>query len=95
MNRSASRLSLCGAIFDASKKRLELSKSEELISSPDFWNDSERSQKLMQERKRLEKAIGEDGYLAEKGIVTLPGAEADKTRAVAKDMTPMSAEGLK
>ena len=42
-----------------------------------------------------EKAIGEDGYLAEKGIVTLPGAEADKTRAVAKDMTPMSAEGLK
>ena len=42
-----------------------------------------------------DKAIGEDGYLAEKGIVTLPGAEADKTRAVAKDMTPMSAEGLK
>jgi len=42
-----------------------------------------------------DKAIGEDGYLAEKGLVTLPGAEADKTRAVAKDMTPMSAEGLK
>ena len=42
-----------------------------------------------------DKAIGEDGYLADKGLVTLPGAEADKTRAVAKDMTPMSAEGLK
>ena len=60
MNRSASRLSLCGAIFDASKKRAELAKSEELISSPDFWNDSERSQKVMQDRKRLEKAIAED-----------------------------------
>ncbi len=60
MNRSASRLSLCGAIFDAANKRLELSKSEELIASPDFWNDSERSQKLMQDRKRLEKAVGDD-----------------------------------
>ena len=60
MNRSASRLSLCGAIFDAANKRLELSKSEELIASPDFWNDSERSQKLLQDRKRLEKAVGDD-----------------------------------
>jgi peptide chain release factor 2 len=64
MNRSASRLSLCGAIFDASKKRLELSKTEELISSPDFWNDSERSQKLMQERKRLEKGIADDAEVS-------------------------------
>jgi len=31
-----------------------------LISAPDFWNDPERSQKLMQERKRLEKSVGED-----------------------------------
>ena len=67
MNRSASRLSLCGAIFDASKKRAELAKSEELIASPDFWNDSERSQKVMQDRKRLEKSIGED---AEVGSMT-------------------------
>lgn len=64
MNRSASRLSLCGAIFDASKKRLELSKTEDLISSPDFWNDSERSQKLMQDRKRLEKGIADDAEVS-------------------------------
>ena len=31
-----------------------------MILAPDFWNDSERSQKLMQDRKRLEKAIGDD-----------------------------------
>ena len=33
-----------------------------------------------------DKAMGEDGYLADKGLVTLPGDEADKTRAVAKDL---------
>ena len=63
MNRSASSPSLCGAIFDAARKRAELAKSEELIASPDFWNDSVRSQKLMQDRKRLEKSIGEDAEL--------------------------------
>ena len=42
-----------------------------------------------------DKAIGEDGYLADKGLVTLPGAEADKTRAVAKDLTVLKAEDVK
>ena len=42
-----------------------------------------------------DKAIGQDGYLADKGLVTLPGAEADKTRAVAKDMTVLKAEDVK
>ena len=31
-----------------------------------------------------EKAIGEDGYLAAKGLVTLPGEEAAKTKAAAE-----------
>ena len=42
-----------------------------------------------------DKAIGEDGYLADKGLVTLPGEEADKTRAVAKDMTVLTADDVK
>mgnify|MGYP003326957240 CR=1 FL=1 len=42
-----------------------------------------------------DKAIGQDGYLADKGLVTLPGEEADKTRAVAKDMTVLTAEDVK
>ncbi|PZF76701.1 phosphate ABC transporter substrate-binding protein [Aestuariivirga litoralis] len=42
-----------------------------------------------------DKAIGEDGYLADKGLVTLPGEEADKTRAVAKDLTVLTAEDVK
>lgn len=42
-----------------------------------------------------DKALGEDGYLAEKGLVTLPGEQADKTRAVAKDLTVLKAEDVK
>ena len=55
--RSASKQSLCGAIFDAPHKIAELAKTEELIGSADFWNQPERSQKVMQDRKRLEEAL--------------------------------------
>jgi len=42
-----------------------------------------------------EKALGEDGYLADKGLVTLPGDQAEKTRALAEKLEAMTAEGLK
>jgi peptide chain release factor 2 len=58
--RFASRPSLCGAIFDAPAKQRQLTELEKLISSPDFWNQPERSQKVMQDRKRLEEAIEHD-----------------------------------
>jgi peptide chain release factor 2 len=60
MLRSASRQKLCGAIFDAPAKKAELAKTEQLISTPDFWNQQERSQKVMQDRKRLEESISHD-----------------------------------
>jgi phosphate transport system substrate-binding protein len=41
------------------------------------------------------KALGEDGYLADKGLITLPGDQADASRATVKDMTDLSADGLK
>jgi peptide chain release factor 2 len=34
-----------------------------LISDPNFWSDSEKSQKVMQDRKRLEEALAEDREL--------------------------------
>jgi phosphate transport system substrate-binding protein len=40
------------------------------------------------------RAIGEDGYLAKKGLVTLPKAEADAVRRAVSDMIPMSSEAL-
>jgi peptide chain release factor 2 len=55
--RSDSKLKLFGAIFDAPTKFAELAKTEDEISSPDFWNNPEKSQKVMQDRKRLEESI--------------------------------------
>ena len=42
-----------------------------------------------------DKAIGEDGYLADKGLVTLPGDQAEKTRAIAEALTVLTADGVK
>src|SRR6202451_865943 len=59
--RSASKPTLCGAIFDSSNKKLQLAKIEQQISDSDFWNQQpEKAQKIMQERKRLEQAIADE-----------------------------------
>jgi phosphate transport system substrate-binding protein len=41
------------------------------------------------------KALGEDGYLADKGLVTLPGADADASRATALELKTLTVDGLK
>ena len=46
-----------GGFFDADAKREELEKLEAKISDPEFWNDSEAAQKVVQQRSRLEKAL--------------------------------------
>jgi peptide chain release factor 2 len=61
--RSASKLRLCGAIFDAPARRAQLSQTEEQINAPDFWSQPEKSQKVMQERKRLEEQIAQDANI--------------------------------
>jgi phosphate transport system substrate-binding protein len=40
------------------------------------------------------KAIGEDGYLSKRGLVTLPKAEAEKVRNSVRGMTPLTADPL-
>ena len=60
---SASRPTLCGAIFDPPNKRAQLEKLEEQISAPDFWNQPAKSQKILQERKRLEEALRDDSTI--------------------------------
>jgi phosphate transport system substrate-binding protein len=42
-----------------------------------------------------DKALGEDGYLGAKGLITLPGADAEKTRADALAMNVLTIDGLK
>ena len=46
-----------GGFFDADAKRRELENLETQISAPDFWNDSEKAQKIVQKRSRIEKAL--------------------------------------
>ena len=46
-----------GGFFDVAAGREELSRIEDQASSPDFWNDQEAAQKLLQKRSRLEKKI--------------------------------------
>jgi peptide chain release factor 2 len=62
--RSASRVKLCGAIFDAATKQRELKKLEAEIEKPDFWNQPEKSQRVMQQRKRLEEDIQNSSSVA-------------------------------
>ncbi len=42
-----------------------------------------------------DKALGADGYLGAKGLITLPGADAEKTRADALAMNVLTIDGLK
>lgn len=46
-----------GGFFDTPRKQSELEKLEKQISEPDFWNDSEKAQKIVQQRSRIEKAL--------------------------------------
>ena len=57
-------MKLCGAIFDAPRKQQELEKLEQEINTPDFWNQPEKSQRVMQQRKRLEEAIQNSSRVA-------------------------------
>jgi len=55
---------LCGAIFDAPSRKSQLAKLEEQANAPDFWSQPEKSQKIMQERKRLEEQIAQEAEVA-------------------------------
>ncbi|HEY2013884.1 MAG TPA: peptide chain release factor 2 [Bryobacteraceae bacterium] len=46
--------------LDAPTQKQKLATTEEQIAAPDFWNQPEKSQKVMQARKRLEEAISND-----------------------------------
>jgi peptide chain release factor 2 len=84
--RSASKHSLCGAIFDAPSKQSQLAKLEEQISAPDFWSQPEKSQKVHQERKRLEQSLNN-----EKSIVAM-GSDVETLFELAREGEDVGAE---
>jgi peptide chain release factor 2 len=54
---------LCGAIFDVAHFREELKSLEEKISQPGFWDDQEKAQGVLRERKRAEDQVAADAKL--------------------------------
>ncbi|MBM3759037.1 MAG: peptide chain release factor 2 [Acidobacteria bacterium] len=46
--------------LDAPKKKAQLAELETVISDPEFWNNPEKSQEVMQKRKRLEETVAQD-----------------------------------
>jgi peptide chain release factor 2 len=60
------RLLPSGVIFDAAKKTKEIESLAERIAAPDFWSNPEKSQKVMQDRKRLEEAVESDAQISGK-----------------------------
>jgi peptide chain release factor 2 len=78
---SARELNNSGGFFDVPARREELSKIEASASAPDFWNDQEAAQKLLQDRSRLEKKIERQEYFQSQlddGGVLFEFAEEDE-----------------
>ena len=57
MRISNRELTNSGGFFDVPAGRKELKQIEQQASAPDFWNNQEAAQKLLQDRSRLEKKI--------------------------------------
>jgi peptide chain release factor 2 len=53
----------CGVIFDVPHYRAELKSLEEKIAQPDFWNDQEKAQGVLRERKRADDQISAETKL--------------------------------
>jgi len=54
---------LCGAIFDAPASRERLNALESKSSAPDFWQDQQKAQAILQQRKLAENNIAADEKL--------------------------------
>lgn len=57
---------MSGAIFDAPAAQKQLTKLEEQVSAPDFWNDQAKAQALLQERKQFEDRVNAEKTLNSK-----------------------------
>jgi peptide chain release factor 2 len=57
---------LCGVIFDAESARKQIAELELKIHAPEFWQDQEKAQSLLQQRKQLEERANADTALRDK-----------------------------
>jgi peptide chain release factor 2 len=63
---SKSAWSLCGAIFDAPAARQQLAALEEKVSGANFWQDQEKAQAVLQQRKTIEDRVNAEDSLNRK-----------------------------
>jgi peptide chain release factor 2 len=59
----ATRCATCGSIFDPARIRRELAEIEAKLADPALWSNSQASQPLMRDRKRLEALVADDNEL--------------------------------
>src|SRR2546423_976265 len=62
-----------GGFFDVAAKQAELARIESQASAPDFWQDQEAAQKLLQQRSRVEKVVNRqqqfEAEIADAGVL--------------------------
>src|SRR5882672_691815 len=62
-----------GGFFDVPARREELKLIETQASKPDFWNDQDQAQKLLQQRSRLEQKLDRqedfESQIADAGVL--------------------------
>jgi len=70
-----------GGFFDVPAREQELKQIETAASAPDFWNDQEQAQKLLQQRSRLEQKLQRQAafssQVADAGVLFEFAAEDD------------------
>ena len=73
MKSCTEELSNSGGFFDVAARKQELSNIEGQASAPEFWNDQDAAQKLLQRRSMLEKKIDRqehfEGQLSDAGVL--------------------------
>ncbi|MCC6391284.1 MAG: peptide chain release factor 2 [Bryobacterales bacterium] len=81
--------------LDAASKRKQFEALDHQISSPDFWNSPELSQKVMQDRKKLEQALQNDARIAAmtsdvETLFELGSEGEDVTRDIERELKSLS-----
>ncbi|HTR46205.1 MAG TPA: peptide chain release factor 2 [Verrucomicrobiae bacterium] len=60
------RIGLVGAIFDAGSAKKQLAALEGKVSDPNFWQDQEKAQAILQERKHFEDRVNAEKALSDR-----------------------------
>jgi peptide chain release factor 2 len=84
-------------IFDAARKRIQVLELEKKIAKPEFWNNQEEAQTILQKRSRLEQDIQLDSRMTReiedlKALVELAGEGEDVLTELTSEVQKMEQE---